>query len=61
MRGLAYTEIDLGDQSLKEAFQNQFPHVTTVPFIIIDNVQIRGYEKLNEYFSNADRQFLTEG
>ena len=61
LKGKTYTEVNVGQDIIREQFMNLFPNVKTVPFIIIDGVQIGGYDKLAEYFDNSSRQYLTEG
>ena len=61
VKGKTYTEVNVGQDIIREEFMNLFPNVKSVPFIIIDGVQLGGYDKLTEYFNDNSRQYLTEG
>ena len=45
----------------REDFVSLFPNIKSVPHIIIDGVQIGGYDKLQEWVTDQGRTFLTEG
>ena len=59
-KGSVYTEVNVGEDIMKEDFVSLFPNVQTVPFILIDGKQIGGYVALVEYYANQ-KEFLTEG
>lgn len=58
-KGLVYTEVNVGEDIMREDFISLFPNVQTVPFIMIEGKQIGGYVALVEYFNNQ-KEFLTE-
>lgn len=55
-----YTEMKLGEDLTREDFMSIFPDVRTVPFIIINGEKVGGYDRLVEYYSRPDQQFLAE-
>ena len=55
-----YTEMKLGEDLTREDFMSIFPEVRTVPFIIINGEKVGGYDRLVEYYSRPDQQFLAE-
>jgi glutaredoxin len=57
---MVYTEIVIGEHVMKEQFIAIFPHVKTVPYIMVDGMSIGGYEKLTEWLNRSSDQFLTE-
>lgn len=59
LKGKPYNEIKIGSDIMREQFLENFPHVKTVPYIIIDGSPVGGFSDLKEYFEN-DKQFLTE-
>jgi glutaredoxin len=59
IKNVVYNEVVIGQDILREDFMSLFPDVRTVPFIIIDNVKVGGYEQLREYFDNQPK-FLAE-
>lgn len=58
-KGLTYTEVNVGEDIMREDFISLFPNVQTVPFIMIEGKQIGGYVALVEYFNNQ-KEFLIE-
>lgn len=48
-KGFEYMEILIGRDVTREEFLEQFPHVRTVPHIIIGNNQVGGYKQLLEF------------
>ena len=50
-RSMAYDEVEIGKDITREEFMGLFPGVMMVPFIIIDEVEVGGYEQLVEYIS----------
>jgi glutaredoxin len=48
---MAYDEVEIGKDITREEFMGLFPGVMMVPFIIIDEVEVGGYEQLVEYIS----------
>jgi glutaredoxin len=50
-RSMAYDEVQIGKDITREEFMGLFPGVMMVPFIIIDEVEVGGYEQLVEYIS----------
>lgn len=59
IKNVAYSEVAIGKNIIREDFMALFPDVRTVPFIIIDNVKVGGYEQLREYLDNQPG-FLAE-
>lgn len=59
-KGLSYEELKVGEDLIREDFMSIFPHVKTMPFIMIDGKQIGGFNDLVEYFNNK-QEFLVEG
>ena len=51
-KGLVYTEVNVGEDIMREDFISLFPNVQTVPFIMIEGKPIGGYVALVEYFKN---------
>lgn len=60
-KGKTFTEVKLGVDMTREDFVSLFPDVKTVPLIIVDGVQIGGYDKLQEWVNDSGRTFLAEG
>lgn len=58
-RGITFTENVIGEDIIREDFVSLFPSAQSVPFIIIDGMQIGGYEQLREYFDNQP-QFIQD-
>jgi glutaredoxin 3 len=58
-KGMYYTETVIGKDMIREDFVSIFPDVKTVPFILINNERVGGYEQLVEYFNNRP-ELLTE-
>lgn len=58
-KGVTYTEVNIGEDIMKEDFVSLFPNVTTVPYIIMEGNPVGGYVSLVEYFNNK-KEFLTE-
>ena len=48
---LAYEEVEIGKDILREDFMSLFPGVMSVPLIIIDEVKVGGYEQLERYLN----------
>lgn len=46
LKQLDYTQMKLGKDLTREEFMNLFPNVKTMPFIIIDDEHIGGYNEL---------------
>lgn len=58
---ISYHEMKIGVDITREEFVGLFPEVKTVPFIIINNEKVGGYDKLTEWVSSgAGRSFLAE-
>lgn len=55
-----FHEMKIGVDLTREDFMSIFPDVRTVPFILIDEEQVGGYDKLVEYYSRPTQQFLAE-
>lgn len=55
IKNVAYNEVVIGQDIIREDFMSLFPDVRTVPLIIIDNVKVGGYDQLREYFDNQPR------
>ena len=47
-KDLTYEEFVIGTDVQREEFMDRFPNVRTVPFILIGNRKIGGYDKLVE-------------
>ena len=60
-KGKSFTEVKIGVDMTREDFVSLFPNIKSVPHIIIDGVQIGGYDKLQEWVTDQGRTFLTEG
>lgn len=56
---LAFTEVQLGKDMLREDFMSLFPDVRSVPLIVIDGVKIGGYSNLVEWLDTRP-QLLAE-
>lgn len=52
LKNQPYVESVIGRDILREDFMSLFPDVRTVPFIIIDDVKVGGYDKLVEWFDS---------
>ena len=48
---LDFVEVSIDDDVTRGVFLEQFPGVRTVPFIIIDDEKVGGYDQLCEYFN----------
>lgn len=60
-KGKTFQEVKIGKDMTREDFVSLFPDVKTVPLIIVDGVQIGGYDKLQEWVNDTGRAFLAEG
>ena len=58
IKGIHYEEVKLGTDITREEFMGIFPEVKTMPFIIIDGEKVGGYDKLQEWASRPNQQFL---
>jgi len=56
----SYQEMKIGVDLTREEFLEIFPDVRTVPFIIIDEERIGGYDRLIEYYNRPEQHFLAE-
>ncbi len=57
-KNLMYTEMKLGTDLSRDEFVSIFPEVKSMPFIIIDGEKVGGYDKLQEWTSRPEQQFL---
>ena len=57
-KGATYQEMKIGAELTREEFMEIFPNVRTVPFIIIDGEKVGGYDKLTEWTSRPEQQYL---
>lgn len=57
-KNLPYIEMKLGVDLTREEFVGIFPEVKTMPFIIIDGEKVGGYDKLQEWATRPEQQFL---
>lgn len=57
-KGLKYNEMKLGVDLTREEFVTLFPEVKTMPFIIVDGEKVGGYDRLQEWASRPEQQFL---
>jgi glutaredoxin len=60
LKGQTYEEMKIGVDLTREEFISIFPDVKTVPFIIIDEERIGGYDRLIEYYNRPEQHFLAE-
>jgi glutaredoxin 3 len=60
LKDQSYTEMKIGSDLSREEFMEIFPNVKTVPFIIINEERIGGYDRLVEYYDRPEQQFLAE-
>ena len=49
-KGETYEEIKIGREITREEFLEQFPNVRSVPYIIIDENVIGGFEQLRSHY-----------
>lgn len=59
-KAVTYQEMKIGVDLSREEFMEIFPDVRTVPFIIIDEERIGGYDRLVEYYNRPEQHFLAE-
>jgi glutaredoxin len=59
-KGVTYQEMKIGVDLSREDFMDVFPNVRTVPFIIINEEHVGGYDKLIEYYNRPEQHFLAE-
>ena len=59
-KGVTYQEMKIGGDLSREEFMEIFPDVRTVPFIIINEERIGGYDNLVEYYNRPEQHFLAE-
>jgi len=59
-KGLQYTQVGIGSDITREDFVSIFPNVRSVPFIIIDGVNIGGFDKLTEWFEPSVERDIVE-
>lgn len=57
-KNLMYTEMKIGADLTRDEFVSIFPTVKSMPFIIIDGEQVGGYDKLTEWTSRPEQQYL---
>ena len=55
-----FHEMKIGVDLTREEFVSIFPNVKTVPFIIIDEENVGGYDRLVEYYNRPEQHFLAE-
>lgn len=60
LKGETYQEMKIGVDLTREEFISIFPDVKTVPFIIIDEERVGGYDRLVEYYNRPEQHFLAE-
>lgn len=60
LKGESYQEMKIGVDLTREEFMETFPDVRTVPFIIINEEHVGGYDKLVEYYNRPEQHFLAE-
>ena len=60
LKGQTYEEMKIGVDLTREEFISIFPDVKTVPFIIIDEERVGGYDRLVEYYNRPEQQLLAE-
>jgi glutaredoxin 3 len=60
LKGETYQEMKIGVDLTREEFMEIFPDVKTVPFIIIDEERVGGYDRLVEYYNRPEQQLLAE-
>lgn len=58
VKGIEYTEMEIGKDVLREDFVATYPDVKTVPFFVIDGVKIYGNEQLREHLEGNTPTFL---
>ena len=54
---IAYEEVTIGKDILREDFLSDFPEQRTVPLIFVEGEKVSGYENLVEWFNNR-KEFL---
>lgn len=50
-REIAYKETVIGEEINRDDFLMLYPDARSVPFIIIDGVEVGGYEQLEQYLA----------
>ena len=61
IRGKQFTEVKINQDITVEEFKTLFPDAKTVPIVMINGVQIGGYNELQEWVNDQGRTFLAEG
>lgn len=65
-QGMAYTEKKLGEDFAKEFILENFPGTTAYPIIVVQGMNVGGYEGLKQYLAvesqnnNDERKFLRD-
>jgi glutaredoxin len=54
---VAYEEVIIGKDILREDFLSEFPEQRTVPLIFVEGEKVGGYDNLVEWFNNR-KEFL---
>lgn len=60
LKNQPYQEMKIGVDLTREEFIEIFPDVKTVPFIIIGEEKVGGYDRLVEYYARPEQRFLAE-
>lgn len=56
----SFNEMKIGVDMTREEFNQMFPDVMSVPFIIINGDRIGGYDRLTEWYNGNGQQLLSE-
>lgn len=63
-KGIAYTEMRLGEDFTKEFIVENFPEARTFPVIVVDGFNIGGYQELQKMLTEQTqdtKKLLNEG
>jgi len=53
---LEYEKFIIDENISRDEFIDKFPDIRTVPYILIDNQPLGGYQQLKEYVENLTRE-----
>ena len=63
-KGIQYKELKLNEDFTREGLLDMFPSAKTFPVIVVDGMNIGGYNELRSYLTEElkdKRKFLDEG
>ncbi len=56
MKGISYQEKKLDEDFTRETLLESFPNVKTYPVVVVDGMEVGGFEGLKSYLSEETRE-----